>query len=484
MTSKLINYLNKVFFKYIALIFLSFFLTIFFMKEKKHLFINTSYLNHNKEVKKLLKKYISLKKDTPKEKQKSRELSLKIKQKGSFAYPILFSQIKEDYSHKVEYLNLLKDINFSNPTCPDYDIDCNLLTWDKIKHKYTPQFIEKKLKDWKLNKKSRKIIEKEIEDLGTYSLSYLLLFVNKNKEFSYKELKPFYLQLNKIKGKALFEQEYFDKKQKIIIEYFRHFYIENLYYYSEFTISNRLKCYFLDTKFFKWAYSCFLLSFGALEKQTVLKFYSLYFIKTFIIFISSIFVAYYFSLMSLLIVKRKKTLVYRFFNQLLHIISTFPPVILILAFIGVTYFMNFSQKYKLIIYICVILFTSFILIFKNIESILVKESKSENIKALQFFGIKEHTVFNKYIFKSVNIFVLKKIKTLLLPIITYIIIFEYFIDFDGIAGNFLKLIETKNHELLRVNILFLGLIVIFSEIITDFMIFLNLKETRKNERNF
>jgi peptide/nickel transport system permease protein len=476
MLSKILNYLNKVFFKYLVLITIVFILTIIFSKSKTPIFLNLSAPNNSKEIKELLNNYlISKKEDTKK------EILKKLIDKETFLLPELFHHIKNDSSNKTEYIQLLDQLNIIK-SCKNYNIDCYISEWDKIKEKYTKAYINDKLKTWFVNKDKRLEIEENLKQIGKFANPEILNFLVTNKQIPYLQTKPLYKLLNNITGKKIFSDELFEDKQ-LIKEYFNFYHAKHSFYYEEFTLSNQLKTILTDTQFSNWFRSALSFNFGTINQISIYQSISTVFLRTLIITLLLILISYYFTIILVLKIKRKSNIIYKIINKTLYSLSLIPPLMIIIVLAIFNNILNLTDKDRFTQYIIFLFTITLLVIFKTIEGIILRERNKKGIFALRFYGIKESIIFKKYVYKNINIHLLRKIKSLILTISSYILVFEYLLDFNGLGKLLINSLIKTNFELIRVNLLFIGITIFIIRTSIDIIIFANLKEINKDETN-
>ncbi len=476
MFQKIFNYLNKVLFQYIVLVVITFILTILFFKNQEPILLNLSPSNNINSIEQLIDQYLL---STNKKDKKT--INKKLLNKGSFLLNPLFNRIYQDKAHKTEYIEILEQLEVIN-NCKEYNLDCYLERWSKIKKQYTKKHINFLLRKWILDSKTRKETEIKLKNIGKFATPYILNFLIDHDSLNYNASKPLYRLINNIKEKPIFKKKSFEHKE-LIIEYFKYFHTKYHYYYQEFTLSNQIKTIFTDTQFANWIISTFSFNFGTINKTSIYQVFSILFFRTLIITLFTIIFSYYFIIIVILKIKRKSNLFYKIIDKSLYLLSLIPSLMLIVFLALFTHILDLSNKEKLLQYILLLFTITILIIFRSIESIIIREKNKKEINALRFYGIKESTIFKKYVYKNINIFLLKKIKTLIIPIISYVIILEYLLDFNGLGKLFLKFLIKQNFNILRIDILFIGIMILITKIFIDFMIFINLKEISQNETN-
>jgi len=477
MFQKIFNYLNKIFFQYIVIIITTFLLTILFFKNNEPIFLNLYPPNNIKEINKLIDQYLQNHSNSV----KKRKITKKLLNKGSFLLNPLFKRIKSDSAHKTEYITILKQLDIIQ-SCSEYDLDCYTEKWSKIRYKYTKQHINSLLKSWILNKSKRLKIEEELRSIGKYSLPSILKFLIAFDYLNYESTKPLYTLLNKIKDEPIFEEKLFTQEE-LIKEFFRYFHTKYSYYYQDFTLTNRIKTVFLDTQFSNYFISAFSFNFGTIHKNSVYSIISNFFFRTLLISLFLIIFSYYFTILIILRIKRKSNLLYKFLDKTFHILSLIPSLMLLVFLVLSSRIFNLSGKEELIEFLLLSFLIIILIIFRNIESIVIREKNKDEILSLKFYGLKESIIFKKYVYQNINLNLLKKIKLLIILIISHIIIIEYLIGFNGLGKIFMDSLIKENYNILRISILLIGITILIIQVFVDFIIFINLKEINKDETN-
>lgn len=476
MFQKIFNYANKILFQYIILVIITFILTILFFKNQEPILLNLSPPNNINSIEKLIDQYL-----LSTNKKDKRTISKKLLTKGSFLLNPLFNRMQQDKAHKTEYIEILEQLKIIN-NCKEYNLDCYLEKWFKIKEKYSQKHINFLLRKWVLDSKTRKETEIKLKNIGKFATPYILNFIIQYNTLNYDTSKPLYKLINNIKEKPIFKEKSF-KHKDLIIEYFKYFHTRYHYYYQEFTISNQIKTIFTDTQFANWIISAFSFNFGTINKTSIYEVLSILFLRTLIITLFAIIFSYYFIIIVILKIKIKSNLFYKIIDKSLYLLSLIPSLMLIVFFTLFTHIFDLSNKEKLFQYIILLFIITILIIFRSIESIIIREKNKKEINALGFYGIKESIIFKKYVYKNINIFLLKKIKTLIIPIISYVIVLEYLLNFNGLGKLFLNSLIKQNFNILRIDILFIGIMILVTKIFIDFMIFINLKEISQYETN-
>jgi len=392
--------------------------------------------------------------------------------------------MNKDVVNKTEYIHLLNRLDFKIiKNCNEYDLDCYLKKWDIVKEEYTEKNIKNKLNLWLSNTDKRESIEEYLKRIGKFATPYILNFLIKYNYLDYSDTKALYRLVNNIKSQVIFK-EYSLSNEYLIKEYFAFYHSKYLYYYQDATLINKIKIVFFTTQFAIWVQSAFSMNFGAVNNKSIYKLTLKTFIRTLLTTLLMISLSYYFTILIILKVKRKKYFLYKVIDKILHLFAHIHPLMIIVVFSILIGLLNLSNREKLIFYILSLFIITFFLLLKTTQSIIIIEKSKDNILALGFYGIKEAIIFKRYIYKDITALLLKKIRILIIPISFYTIILEYLLSFNGLGKLFLSSLIEQNYELLRTSILFIGIAIIIIKTYIEIIIFINLKEINKYERNY